>query len=128
MASTIVGRQRDDIALLTVTTSQTPLREIEVSLPATPASARRARHIIARLVNEAGIDDDRCFDLQVAVGEAVNNAIEHAGALGSEEFSLRARRRANSITIEIIDQGMWLPKLEPPVGFDVLADRGRGLT
>jgi len=128
VASTIVGRQRDDIALLTVSTAQTPLREIEVSLPANPASARRARHIITRIVNEAGIDEERRFDLQVAVGEAVNNAIEHAGALGSDEFFLRARRRINSITVEISDQGMWLPKLEPPAGFDVLSDRGRGLT
>lgn len=127
VASTIVGRQRDDIALLTVSTSQAPLREIEVTLPATPASARRARHIVTRLVNEADINDERRFDLQVAVGEAVNNAIEHAGSLGSEDFCLRARRRANSITVEISDQGIWLPKLEPPV-FDLLSDRGRGLT
>jgi PAS domain S-box-containing protein len=127
VASTIVGRQRDDIALLTVSTAQAPLREIEVSLPANPLSASRARHIITRLVNEAGLDEGRRFDLQVAVGEAVNNAIEHAGALGSEEFFLRARRRVDSITVEISDHGIWLPKLEPPV-LDVLSDRGRGLS
>lgn len=128
VASTIAGRQRDDIALLTVATSPSPLRELEVTLPATPASARRARHIIARLTREAQIPEERSFDLQVAVGEAVNNAIEHAGALGSEYFVLRARRRASSITVEISDQGMWLPKLEPPSGIDPLSDRGRGLT
>jgi anti-sigma regulatory factor (Ser/Thr protein kinase) len=127
VASTIVGRQRDDIALLTVSASPVPLREIEMNLPATPASARRARHIVSRILTESGIDEERSFDLQVAVGEAVNNAIEHAGALGSDEFSLRARRRANSITVEISDQGMWLPKLEPPPGENLLADRGRGL-
>ena len=127
VASTIVGRQRDDIAVLTVSTSHVPLREIDVNLPATPASARRARHIVRRFLSESGIDEDRSFDLQVAVGEAVNNAVEHAGALGSDEFSLRARRRANSITVEISDRGMWLPKLEPPAGHNVLSDRGRGL-
>jgi len=128
VASTIVGRQRDDIALLTIATSPAPLRELVVTLPATPASARRARHIVARLTREAQVPEERSFDLQVAVGEAVNNAIEHAGALGSEYFVLRARRRATSITVEISDQGMWLPKLEPPSGIDPLADRGRGLT
>lgn len=127
VASTIVGDQRDDIALLMVTTSPTPLREIEVTLPATPASARRARHVVARMLREAGVGDERGFDLLVAVGEAVNNAVEHAAALGSEEFTLRTRRRPTAITVEIADRGGWVPSFEMPSAPTLLADRGRGL-
>jgi PAS domain S-box-containing protein len=127
VASTIVGRQRDDIAVLTVATSPLPLREVDVTLPATACSARRARHVVARLLREAGVDETRGFGLQVAVGEAVNNAIEHAPRLGSEEFVLRARRRSSAITIEIVDRGRWLPQMPPAAAApDPLADRGRG--
>ena len=126
VASTITGRQRDDIAVLTVATSPTPLREIEATLAASPLSARRARHIVARLLREAGVAGDRAFDLLVAVGEAVNNAIEHAGRLGSEEFTLRARRRSMAITVEIADRGGWAPTFEMPAAPTVLSDRGRG--
>ena len=137
VASTIVGRQRDDIALLTVSASPTPLREIEVNLPAAPASARRARHIIARLVNEAGIEDERSFDIQVAVGEAVNNAIEHAGALGqrrilparaaSREFDYRRDHRSGDVAAEARAAGRFRRALGswPWTHVDVRPERRR---
>jgi anti-sigma regulatory factor (Ser/Thr protein kinase) len=127
VASTIVGRQRDDIAVLTVTSSPVPLREVEATLPANPPSARRARHIVARILREAGVAEDRSFDLLVAVGEAVNNAVEHAGRLGSDEFTIRARRRPSAITVEVSDKGGWTPKFEMPRAPGALSDRGRGL-
>lgn len=127
VASTIEGRQRDDIAVLTVSSSATPVREIEATLAASPVSARRARHIVARMLREAGVAEDRAFDLLVAVGEAVNNAVEHAGRLGSEEFTLRARRRALAITVEVADRGGWVPAFEMPAAPTLLSDRGRGL-
>ena len=127
VASTILGRQRDDIAVVTVTTSATPLREIEVTLPANAGSARRARHIVGRLMREAHVQPERAFAFQVAVGEAVNNAIEHAGKLGSDEFVLHARRRAATITVEITDRGTWQPDDARPQQPEPLAARGRGL-
>jgi PAS domain S-box-containing protein len=127
VASTIRGRQRDDIAVLTVATSSTPLREIELTLPANPGSAQRARHIVARVMREARVEAERAFNFQVAVGEAVNNAIEHAAKLGSEEFVLHARRRQSAITVEVADHGTWRAVNERPAAPDPLAPRGRGL-
>lgn len=127
VASTILGRQRDDIAVLTVGTSSTPLRDMEVTLPANAGSARRARHIVARFMREAQVDSQRALDFQVAVGEAVNNAIEHAAKLGSEEFVLRARCRQSTITVEVADHGTWRPVNERPTAPDPFAARGRGL-
>ena len=127
VASTIAGRQRDDIAVLTVAASSSPVREVETTLDSSPASARRARHIVARVLREAGIEYERSFDLLVAVGEAVNNAVEHAARLGSEDFTIRARRRVAAITVEISDRGGWIPKFEMPPAPSTLGDRGRGL-
>ncbi|MGH7684617.1 MAG: ATP-binding SpoIIE family protein phosphatase, partial [Vulcanimicrobiaceae bacterium] len=112
VASTIVGAQRDDIAVLTVATSATPVRDIEFTLPCNAFAARRARHMVARMLREAGVPSDRGFDLLVAVGEAANNAVEHAAKLGGEHFSIRARRRPAAITVEIADRGAWTPKFE----------------
>lgn len=128
VASTIVGGQRDDIAVLTVATSSTPARDIEVTLPCNAISARRARHIVARTLREAGIAHERAFDLLVAVGEAANNAVEHAARLGSEQFTLRVRRRTASIVVEVADRGGWVPRFEMPHGPTILSDRGRGLS
>ena len=129
VASTIVGKQRDDIAVLTLMTSPQPLRDVEIDLPAVPVSARRARLLLERMLREAGMPRERRFELELAVGEAVNNAIEHAHKLGSDDFVLRARRRRATIEIEVIDQGMWDPSidLDRPYSVDPLSDRGRGL-
>lgn len=127
VASTISGPQRDDIAILTVTTSPMPLRDVEVSLPTIPASARRARLLVERMLREAEVSEERRFDLELAVGEAVNNAIEHAEKLGAEDFVLRARRTISNLIVEVIDQGMWEPVAEVPEVVDPLSDRGRGL-
>ncbi|MBV8074599.1 MAG: SpoIIE family protein phosphatase [Candidatus Eremiobacteraeota bacterium] len=127
VASTIVGRQRDDIAVLTVATSPTPLREIEVTLPNVAISSRRARLIVERMLRDAQIDEERGFDLEVAVGEAVNNAIEHASKLGSDEFTLRVMRRPAKIVVDVVDRGRWLPTFEMPPAAAPNAERGRGL-
>lgn len=127
VASTITGVQRDDIAILTVTTSPMPLRDVEVSLPTVPSSARRARLLVERMLREADVAEERRFDLELAVGEAVNNAIEHAQKLGAEDFVLRARRTVSNLIVEVIDQGMWEPLAEIPEAVDPLSDRGRGL-
>lgn len=128
VASTIVGGQRDDIAVLTVATSSTPVRDIEITLPSNAISARRARHMVARMLREAGVTTERGFDLLVAVGEAANNAVEHAAKLGSDQFTLRVRRRPASIVAEISDRGGWTPKFEMPQAPMALSDRGRGLS
>jgi len=127
VASTLAGGQRDDIAVLTVATSPTPIRDIEATLPCNALAARRARHMVARMLREAGIAHERSFDFLVAVGEAANNAIEHAARLGSEQFTVRARRRSASITVEIADRGGWVPKFEMPEATTAFSDRGRGL-
>ncbi len=95
----------DDVALLAVTASLT-LDRLDLTLPAQPANAGRARTAIARFLNGAGMAD-RVGDLLVAAGEAIGNAIEHAYQGQSGALRVRGRATSESVTVEIRDFGEW---------------------
>lgn len=95
----------DDVALLAVTASAT-LDRLDLTLPAEPENAVRARTAIARFLNGAGMAD-RVGDLLVAAGEAIGNAIEHAYQGQCGALRVRGRATADSVTVEIRDFGSW---------------------
>ena len=72
----------------------------------------------------AGLPGDTAEDLQLALGEALANAVEHAYAAspGDGECSYRLARGADgSVRVEVRDTGLWRP---PPADRGY---RGRGL-
>jgi anti-anti-sigma factor len=72
----------------------------------------------------AGLPDDTAEDLQLALGEALANAVEHAYAASPDdgECSYRLAREADgSVRVEVGDTGLWRP---PPADRGY---RGRGL-
>ena len=95
----------DDVAILAITASAT-LDRLDLTLPAEPANAVRARTAIARFLNGAGMAD-RVGDLLVAAGEAIGNAIEHAYRGQSGTLRVRGRATVDSVTVEIRDFGAW---------------------
>jgi serine phosphatase RsbU (regulator of sigma subunit)/anti-sigma regulatory factor (Ser/Thr protein kinase) len=98
---------RDDVAMLTVAT-QRPRREpLTLDLPAVPESARLVRAALQRFSEAYALDDDQRFTLEVAVGEAVANAIEHAYGIGAGRFAVEARENGSDLEIEVADQGQW---------------------
>jgi CheY-like chemotaxis protein/anti-sigma regulatory factor (Ser/Thr protein kinase) len=95
----------DDVAVLAVTASAT-LDRLDLTLPAEPANAGRARTAIGRFLNGAGMAD-RAGDLLVAAGEAIGNAIEHAYHGKSGALRVRGRATSDSVTLEVRDFGTW---------------------
>jgi CheY-like chemotaxis protein/anti-sigma regulatory factor (Ser/Thr protein kinase) len=95
----------DDVALLAVTASAT-LDRLDLTLPAEPSNAVRARTAIARFLNGAGMAD-RAGDLLVAAGEAIGNVIEHAYYGQSGALRVRGRATSEAVTVEIRDFGEW---------------------
>jgi anti-anti-sigma factor len=110
----------DDIAIVTVSVAHDPVGALALTLPAEPASSRQARLAIRQLARALHLDNDATFALEVVVGEAANNAIEHAYGAGAGTFDLRAERDADTLKIEVADRGRWRPARED--------DRGHGLT
>jgi PAS domain S-box-containing protein len=114
------NRQLDDIAVLAATILPAQPEPVEMKLPAVPASATIARRFVSRFARVVALDADRSFDLALAVGEAVANAIEHAYQEAPGDFMLRLSLRDDTIFGEVQDLGSWR---EPCPS----SDRGRGL-
>lgn len=102
-----------------MTVAPTPtIPEIDLRLPAEAASAAAARTGLRRFFAGSGLDERRCYDAVIAVGEAVSNAIEHAyGGRPNESFALRASSDETSLVVVVEDYGHWHERL---------AENGRG--
>jgi PAS domain S-box-containing protein len=114
------NRQYDDIAVLAATYLPPLPGMVELRLPAEPTSATIARRFVSRYARVAQLEPDRTFDLVLAVGEAVANAVEHAYRGAAGEFVLRLDARENKIFGEVEDLGTWYDRRPP-------GERGRGL-
>lgn len=97
-----------------------------LTLPAVPQSAAQVRAHLQIFAERVGLRGMRFFDLQLAVGEAVANAIEHAYN-GPQEaiFSVHARAENGQILVDVLDQGRWREGTRTPRG--QLSERGRGV-
>ncbi|MGY1703311.1 SpoIIE family protein phosphatase [Geodermatophilus sp. SYSU D00697] len=110
----------DDIAVVAVRPLPAPLR---LELPADPARLASVRQAVAAWAADAAVGQPATEDLQLAVGEAVANAVEHAyrdtGRAGRVDVELAADRDGG-VRVAVRDGGVWRPPADP--GF-----RGRGL-
>jgi anti-anti-sigma factor len=114
--------QPDDVAVIAARLLPAPL---EARLPADPARLSGVRRAVAAWTAIAGVPEETAEDLQLALGEALANAVEHAYAAagdGAGECGYRLVRDADGgIQVEVRDTGVWRP---PPVDKGY---RGRGL-
>jgi anti-anti-sigma factor len=112
----------DDVAVVVVRLAPAPM---EVRLAADPARLGPLRRKVGAWAGEAGVDEDVLADLQLAVGEAATNAVEHAyGAVppeGSEVVVRLAFRADGGVAVGVCDRGVWRRAAPDP------GHRGRGL-
>ncbi|MFC5139177.1 SpoIIE family protein phosphatase [Actinomycetospora rhizophila] len=117
-----LGTRSDDVALVVARLAPPPL---ELTLPARPDALAVLRRRTARWARAAGVSEVVLGDLQLALGEAATNAVEHGyrNGDGSGDVEVRLARRADGSTqAAVVDHGSWRPAPADP-GF-----RGRGLT
>ncbi|MCW0216644.1 MAG: ATP-binding protein [Pseudonocardia sp.] len=107
--------------------------QLELRHTAAPRELARIRAHIAEWAAEVGLAADGLADLQLAVGEAVANGVEHAyrgRPVGPVEVSLALHTpdrapgapRGSVVSVRVRDHGVWHPAPVDPGG------RGRGLT
>ena len=70
------------------------------------------------------MDEPACFQVKLAMSEAVTNAIIHGSASAEDEVEIEASEQAELLVFEVRD-GATKPDERPP--FDRLAEGGRGL-
>lgn len=101
------ARAPDDIAVVTLARSPAPVDRLDLTVPAEPASLRLVRHALQQLGTSVGLEQDRIDALTIALGEAVNNVIEHAYGVTGGTVHLRARRDGDVLVVEVEDHGRW---------------------
>ncbi|WP_232519904.1 SpoIIE family protein phosphatase [Actinosynnema pretiosum] len=113
------GGQDDDVALVVVRKIPEPLRR-RVAAEAPELSGMRRR--VAEWAGRAGLSDDLLCDLQLALGEAAANAVDHAYPDGPGEFEYRVERIGDGgVRVRVCDWGRWRPEPEDK------GHRGRGV-
>ena len=122
LADVLADSERpDDIAVIAARVLPPPLHE---RLPADPARLARVRRTVSAWARAAGLPPDTLDDLQLALGEALANAVEHAYPVSGDddgcEYSLE-RDRDGSVRARVRDNGTWRPA-PADRGF-----RGRGI-
>jgi anti-anti-sigma factor len=109
----------DDVALVVVRHVPAPLRE---SLPAEATELGAMRRRVDRWATAAGLSRDLLDDLQLALGEAAANAVDHAYPRSTGEFDYEVARDAwGGVEVVVRDHGRWRPE---PVDN---GHRGRGM-
>lgn len=114
------GGYQDDVALLLY--RQPPPLEVRISADAGHLAATRAA--LRSWLTRAGIDTEQAYDVLIAAGEALANAIEHGHRDEPDgAITLHATALVDQLRLTISDCGSWkTPRT------DTGLHRGRGVT
>lgn len=115
------GGGADDIAVVALRLLPAPLR---LAVRADPGQLAAIRRTAAHWAAGAGLDPDSIEDLQLALGEAAGNAVEHAYADAAVPGRVMIELDVDDdgrLTAGVTDTGSWRPPPADP------GHRGRGL-
>ncbi len=84
-------------------------------------SCRTFAGVCRRGSTSEGLGDGEVAEIVLAVGEACNNAVEHAYAERPGDLLVKAVDDAGTLRITVEDRGMWRPETTSEL-------RGRGIT
>lgn len=108
---------------------------LELWLPADPKAVPQARHQAMQACSEAGLTEEDCFTLDLALGEALANAVMHgaprAGSLKDDRHvCLSLWGYGEGLILHICDRGPGFSPPPPPYPMPAAAcgaTHGRGL-
>jgi anti-sigma regulatory factor (Ser/Thr protein kinase) len=104
-----------------------PRWEHEFTFPATARQLRIARRRVAAFAEVAGLDETGVFELNIAVAEALANAVVHGSPQGSDDdVRVRFFCYEDEVAVEVVDGGNGMeasPICAPPAA----ATSGRGI-
>lgn len=118
VATILTSGQSDDVAIVVARHLPAPLHLKRPALSRELSGLRRAATTWAELV---GLTEDAVYDLELALGEAAANVVDHAYPDGGGEFGTTLEWTGHGVRVTVADQGRWRPEPDDP-GY-----RGRGL-
>ena len=99
--------------------------ERDLRIAADISLLKDAREWAAQAAEMAGLDDDGCFQVKLAMSEAVTNAILHGSGSADDEVALGVREEGKVIVFEVRDSAGREPSSEDWV--KRVGEGGRGL-
>jgi PAS domain S-box-containing protein len=126
----VPGEIDDDMAIVVIRTSPEDLYSIERSFPADPIRVSEARRLAGQTFEKWDLDPDQADLACLLVSEVVTNVVLHASpgsrhqARAGGEFTLRLRRGASAVWVEVFDRDLRLPRIRTAGEHD---EGGRGL-
>jgi anti-sigma regulatory factor (Ser/Thr protein kinase) len=85
---------------------------------------KEARDFAARAAADFGFDGAACYDVKLAMSEAVTNAIQHGSDSPEAPVRLEISEQPGALVIEVIDTGRFVPRVTRR---GEMPESGRGL-
>jgi anti-sigma regulatory factor (Ser/Thr protein kinase) len=98
--------------------------QAELEIPADLAMLHDAREWAADAAVAFGLCEGDCFQVKLAMSEAVTNAIIHGSGSGGASVHLAAHGEDDMLVFEVTDSGRDAPGIDPVERLD---EGGRGL-
>ena len=96
----------------------------EHSMQADLGLLKEARDFAERAAADFGLDSNACYDVKVAMSEAVTNAIQHGSSSPSDPIRILVLAEGPSLVFEVLDTGRFRPRVRRR---GELSESGRGL-
>ncbi|HEV7847025.1 MAG TPA: ATP-binding protein [Thermoleophilaceae bacterium] len=85
---------------------------------------KEARDFAERAAADFGFDGNACYDVKLAMSEAVTNAIQHGSSSPDDPIKIGVVADGGSLVFEVLDTGRFVPRVIARGG---LSESGRGL-
>jgi anti-sigma regulatory factor (Ser/Thr protein kinase) len=95
-----------------------------MTIDADPERLGEARDWAYRTASQAGLDDADCYQVKLAISEAVANAIQHGSQSRGDQIGIAAFEAEGRLVFEVRDSGTFVAPLSRPTLDD---ESGRGL-
>ena len=86
---------------------------------------KEAREFAERAALDFGLENGACYQVKLAMSEAVTNAIQHGSASPEDPIRIWAVEEGGALVFEVLDTGRFRPRVARRG--DPLPDSGRGL-
>lgn len=96
----------------------------EHSIHADLGLLREAREFAARAAADFGLDTGACYDVKLAMSEAVTNAIQHGSSAPTDPIKIVVAAVGGALVFEVHDTGRFRPRVKRR---GELSESGRGL-
>jgi len=97
----------------------------EHSIQADLGLLKEARDFAERAAADFGFDRPACYDVKLAMSEAVTNAIQHGSSSPNDPIRILVLAEGPALVFEVVDTGRFVPRVTRRNG--ELSESGRGL-